>query len=140
MIATNLHLTHTINSLISFRKSTPPQNCQLIVDDVHKPACSTPALSGLSSDEVFQETSARYRAVEPEQWLQRHPEAGSSWPSWPQASQMGAQTVVSRPLICTTQGPSWGYSKANFDRFFRKSGRFSPNVDKNEPMAPRTSL
>jgi len=41
----------------------------------------------LSSDDVFQETSARYRAVEPEQWLQRHPEAGSSWPSWPQASQ-----------------------------------------------------
>jgi len=30
---------------------------------------------------------ARYRAVEPEQWLQRHPEAGSSWPSWPKASQ-----------------------------------------------------
>jgi len=28
----------------------------------------------------------RYRAVEPEQWLQRHPEAGSSWPSWPKAS------------------------------------------------------
>ena len=22
-----------------------------------------------------------------EQWLQRHPEAGSSWPSWPKASQ-----------------------------------------------------
>ena len=21
------------------------------------------------------------------QWLQRHPEAGSSWPSWPRASQ-----------------------------------------------------
>jgi len=40
----------------------------------------------LSSDDVFRETSARYRAVEPEQWLQRHPEAGSSWPSWPQAS------------------------------------------------------
>jgi len=35
----------------------------------------------LSSDDVFQERSARYRAVEPEQWLQRHPEAGSSWPS-----------------------------------------------------------
>jgi len=40
-------------------------------------------LARLSSDHVFQETSARYRAVEPEQWLQRHPEAGSSWPSWP---------------------------------------------------------
>jgi hypothetical protein len=40
----------------------------------------------LSSEDVFQETSARYRAVEPEQWLRRHPEAGSSWPSWPKAS------------------------------------------------------
>ena len=39
----------------------------------------------------------------------------------------------------TTQGPSWGYSKVNFDRFFRKRGRFSPNIDKHEPMAPRTS-
>ena len=28
------------------------------------------------------------RSVEPEQWLQRHPEAGSSWPSWPKASQL----------------------------------------------------
>ena len=35
----------------------------------------------LSSNDVFQETPARYGAVEPEQWLQRHPEAGSSWPS-----------------------------------------------------------
>jgi len=43
---------------------------------------------GLSSDDVFHETSARYRAVEPEQWLQRHPEAGSSWPSWPKASHV----------------------------------------------------
>ena len=38
----------------------------------------------LTYDDVFQETSARYRAVEPEQWLQRHAEAGSSWLSWPQ--------------------------------------------------------
>ena len=29
---------------------------------------------------------SRDRAVEPEQWLQRHPEAGWSWPSWPEAS------------------------------------------------------
>ena len=35
-------------------------------------------------------TSARYRAVEPEQRLQRHPEAGSSWPSWPQTSHREA--------------------------------------------------
>ena len=27
------------------------------------------------------QTSARYGAVEPKQWLQCHPEAGSSWPS-----------------------------------------------------------
>ena len=41
----------------------------------------------LSTDDMFQETSARCKAVEPEQWLQRHPEAGSSWSSWSQASQ-----------------------------------------------------
>ena len=40
----------------------------------------------LSSDDVFQVTFARYRAVGPEQWLQLHPEAGSSWPSWPEAA------------------------------------------------------
>ena len=39
-----------------------------------------------------------------------------------------------------TQGPSWGCSKVNFDRCFRKRGRFSPNVDKNGAMAPRTGL
>jgi len=41
-----------------------------------------------------QETSARYRAVEPEQWLQRHPEAGSSWPSCPKASYYEGQRKV----------------------------------------------
>ena len=43
---------------------------------------------GLSSDieDVFQASSARHRAVEPEQWLQRHPKAASSGPSWPKAS------------------------------------------------------
>ena len=40
-----------------------------------KPATSNPP----SSDDV-QETSVRYRSVEPEQWLQRHPVAGSFWP------------------------------------------------------------
>ena len=44
--------------------------------------------TSLSSDDVFQETSARYRAVEPEKWLQRHPEAGSSWSSWPRSSYL----------------------------------------------------
>ena len=31
------------------------------------------------------QTFVRYRAVEPEQWLQRYPDAGSSGPSWPEA-------------------------------------------------------
>ena len=35
------------------------------------------------------------RAVTPEQWLQRHPEAGSSWPSWSQASHRPQQTLLS---------------------------------------------
>ena len=26
--------------------------------------------------------------MEPEQWLQRHPKAGSSWPIWPKAAQI----------------------------------------------------
>ena len=34
----------------------------------------------VSSDDAIQKTSARYRAVEPEKWLQRHPAVGSSWP------------------------------------------------------------
>ena len=38
----------------------------------------------------------------------------------------------------STQGPSWGYSKVKFEIFFMKRGRFSPNVDNNEEMAPRT--
>ena len=36
----------------------------------------------------------------------------------------------------STQVPSWGYSKVNSDRFFRKPGRFSPNVDKNVDERP----
>ena len=34
--------------------------------------------------------------------------------------------------------PFVGVFKGQFDSFFRKRGRFSPNVDKNEEMAPRT--
>jgi len=30
----------------------------------------------------------------PAKWLQRYPEAGSSWPSWPQASQPATQTSL----------------------------------------------
>ena len=52
----------------------------------------------LSSDDLFQETSARYRAVESEQWLQRYSEAGLSWPSWP-------KTSYSPPL---QEGAPWG--------------------------------
>jgi len=39
----------------------------------------------LSSDDVFPRNLPD-RGVEPEQWLQRRPEAGSSLPSWPKAS------------------------------------------------------
>ena len=54
----------------------------------------------LSSDDVFQETSTQYRAVEPEQWLQRHPEAGSSWPSWPETSQTRSIVTAGGGVIC----------------------------------------
>jgi len=53
----------------------------------------------MSSDDVFQETGARYRAVEPEQWLQRHPEAGSSWPSWPKVSHREALRACFRVRV-----------------------------------------
>ena len=56
----------------------------------------------LSSDDVFQELSARYRAVEPEQWLQRHPEASSSWPSWPKPSHVGSYGL----FTCASPAPS----------------------------------
>jgi len=51
-------------------------------------------------------------AVEPEQWLQRHPEAGSSWPSWPKASHSlgdtsrslgGPYNLGHLPLTCRRQ-------------------------------------
>ena len=35
----------------------------------------------------------------PEQWLQRHPEAGSSWPSWPRASQREREFTQSSSLV-----------------------------------------
>ena len=38
----------------------------------------------------------------------------------------------------TTKGPSWGYSKVNFTRFFGKRGHFLPKVDKSGQTAPRT--
>ena len=59
---------------------------------------------GLSSGDVFQETSARYRAVEPAQWLNRHPEAGSSWPSWPKAFQEGHQQIWADKYVMGRSG------------------------------------
>ena len=54
---------------------------------------------GLSSDDLFEETSAQKRAAAPDQWLQRHPEAGSSWPSWYKASQWGwSRRALPNPL------------------------------------------
>jgi hypothetical protein len=41
---------------------------------------------------------------------------------------------------CATPGPSWGYSKVNFQRFFEKPGHSSPKVDKIALTAPRTRL
>ena len=56
---------------------------------------------GLSSDDVFQE---------PEQWLQRHPKAGLSWPSW---------LKVSHLTLCGSGGAGcWRASRAS------QGGRF----------------
>ena len=51
--------------------------------------------------------------VEPEQWLQRHPEAGSSWPSWPQASHDPITCSVSAAIGSDDRG---GYEPAAIDR------------------------
>ena len=46
------------------------------------PLCPRPGSYFVSFRAIQLNSTAR-----PEQWLQRHPEAGSSWPSWPEASQ-----------------------------------------------------
>ena len=60
--------------------------------------------SPLSSNDTSQETSARYRAVEPEQWLQRHPEAGSSWPSWPRGPHIRGMPTRDSHFALQTSG------------------------------------
>ena len=37
--------------------------------------------------------------MEPEQWLQRHPEAGLSWPSWPKASHGESDLGAAQSLL-----------------------------------------
>ena len=54
------------------------------------------------------------------------------------ASSLHAGPRQRAATMLTTQGPSWGYSRVSFDRLLWKRGRFSPNVDENEEMAPRT--
>ena len=55
-------------------------------------------------------------------------------------SRHSAASPVNVPTLRSTQGPSWVYSKVDFDRFFRKFGRLSPNVNKNGATAARTGL
>ena len=50
----------------------------------------------LSSDDVIQDTSARFRSVEPEQWIRCHPEAGSSLSSWPKAPHIAIFSAPAR--------------------------------------------
>ena len=38
---------------------------------------------------------ARLSSDDAEHWLQRHPDAGSSWPSWPEASEQGTAHINS---------------------------------------------
>jgi len=58
----------------------------------------------------------------------RSPESGEVW----HKSGVSTTRIHARPLV--------GVFKDNLDSSFRKRGRFSLNVDKNESMAPRTSL
>jgi len=68
--------------------------------------------SRLSSDDVFQEISARYRAVGPEQWLQRHPEAGSSWPGLRPHIEQRANNLNGVKHFCAENGSSQGRNLA----------------------------
>jgi hypothetical protein len=62
-------------------------------------------------DQLGQDKPARYREVEPEQeqWLQRHPEAGSSWPGWSKAAHpFQAVDVLVRLSVDSRMRPeSW---------------------------------
>ena len=58
----------------------------------------------------------------------KHSMSTSGWPVSPSEAELGHAR------------PSWGHSKVNFDRFFWKRRRFSPDVDKNGATAPRTGL
>ena len=51
--------------------------------------------------------------------------------SAPQSPAASPSLTSSECGTHATQGPSWGYSKVNFDSFSRNRGRFSPDVDKN---------
>ena len=52
------------------------------------------------------------KTCEPEQWLQRHPEAGSSWLSWPKASQCGYRCHVRGPDRVASSGQARRPSRA----------------------------
>ena len=54
---------------------------------------------------VSQISGFKYRAVEPDQGPQRHPEVRSSWPSWPKASQTpDAEGVLLATLVTPNVG------------------------------------
>ena len=57
-----------------------------------------PNLTLVSSDFVFPDTFCPK-----DQWLQRHPEAGASWPSW-----LGVSTPpYPPPVTARRDGPAW---------------------------------
>ena len=49
------------------------------------------------------------RSAEPEQWLQRHPEAGPSWLSWPNAShRINSEQGIYNTVCRCSSSPAWG--------------------------------
>ena len=64
-------------------------------------------LPPLSRPCVCADTAARYKAVELGQWLQRHPEAGSSVPSCPRASHRPVTIHRARELEYTRHTKGW---------------------------------
>ena len=87
---------------------------------------------GLGSDGVFQNTSAQHRAVEPEQWLQRHPEAGSFWPSWPRPP---VGLVQVQGYLHHTMVPGGGCFKAvgNPHLYYTRENHATPSVHTKVP-------
>jgi hypothetical protein len=65
------------------------------------------SLSPLSSNDVFPRDTCPIWSSGAEEWPQHHPEAGSSWPSWPRASYLSTQEGSSVTDALSTSDLAW---------------------------------